>query len=62
MPKEALDLQKHTMNFYRGDMEELRTLFPTVEPTVLVRETIHDLIQRARANDPKAVLTERVAI
>jgi hypothetical protein len=53
MPKKAdADLQKHTLNLYAGDMEALRVLFPRAEPTVIIRDVIHDLIVRGRANDP----------
>lgn len=46
MPKKSTEeLQKHTLNLYAGDLEKLRTLFPDQEPTVLVRELIHNTIK-----------------
>lgn len=50
---EKLDLQKHTLNLYRGDFEELRMLFPKVETSTLIRELVRDCIVRTKANDPE---------
>lgn len=53
MPKEHLDLQKHTLNLYRGDWEELRVLFPDTETSVLIRELVHSCIANTKAADPE---------
>lgn len=54
MPKsDHLDLQKHTLNLYRGDWDELRSLFPTVETSVLIRELVHSCIVNTKAGDPE---------
>lgn len=53
MMDEKLKLQKHTLNLYEGEFDELKTLFPAVEPSVLVRELVHDCIKNAKANDPQ---------
>lgn len=47
MPNEFLDLQKHTLNLHRGDMEKLRQLFPKSEPTVIIRELVRSCIVHA---------------
>lgn len=46
-------LKKHTLNLYDGDWDELGVLFPEVETSTLIRETIRNMIKAAKANDPK---------
>lgn len=53
MPRLNLDLQKHTLNLYAGDMEELRALFPKTEPSTLIRELVRDCIVRIKSGDPQ---------
>jgi hypothetical protein len=49
MPKTADDLQKHTLNFYAGDFDRIRVLWPDQEPSVIIREFIHDMIEKHEA-------------
>lgn len=49
MPKD--ELQKHTLNLYRGDFEELCALFPSVKPSVLVREIVRDCIKKHKERE-----------
>jgi hypothetical protein len=51
--REHLDLQKHTLNLYKGDLDELRTLFPNAEPTVIVRDLVHAAVVAERSKQPK---------
>lgn len=44
MPRPAEDLQKHTMNFYAGDFDRIRALWPDQEPSVIIREAIHAMV------------------
>jgi hypothetical protein len=54
MPVKSVEpLRRHTLNLYDGDMEELRQLFPKEEPTILIRELVHDLIRRIKSQDPE---------
>ncbi len=52
MPKTADDLQKHTLNFYAGDFDRIRALWPDQEPSVIIREFIHDMIEKHEAVSP----------
>ena len=51
------ELQKHTLNLYKGDFEELAAIYPNVEPSKLIRELVRACINNAKAGDPKADLT-----
>lgn len=48
----ADELQKHTLNFYRGDFDRIRALWPDQEPSVIVREFIHDMLDKHEAIAP----------
>ncbi len=48
------ELQKHTLNLFAGDLDELRMIAPDVEPTVLVRKIIRDFIERHPRPDSEA--------
>lgn len=56
------DLQKHTLNLYKGDMDELRTLFPDAEPTKLIRELVRGLIKQTRAQSPQALADLKIKV
>lgn len=62
MPKPDYPLQKHTLNFYEGDFDRIRALWPDQEPSVIVREFIHDMLEKhesvaqSRAPDIKVAL------
>lgn len=49
------DFQKHTLNLYRGDFDELRALFPDTEPSTLVRELVRNCIKQTKSQDPDAL-------
>jgi hypothetical protein len=51
----AEPLQKHTLNLFEGDMEELRDLYPDVDPTVLIRNLVRQCIKQAKSQDPAGV-------
>ena len=51
MPKKSeVPLQKHTLNLYEGDFDELCALYPAIKPSNLVRELVRNTIQRTKAN------------
>lgn len=47
------DLQKHTLDLFKGDFARLREIVPEVEPTKLVRAILHDWIEKHES--PEAV-------
>lgn len=49
-----LPLQKHTLNLYRGELDDLAALFPDIPKSVVVRYLVHDTIERHAAAAPKA--------
>lgn len=49
MPKQALGLSKHTMNFYEGDFDRIRSIWPDEEPSVIIREFVHEMIEKHEA-------------
>lgn len=40
------DLQKHTLNLRRGDMDKLALLFPGRNPSVVLRQIISKFLDR----------------
>lgn len=46
MSKKSEDLQKKTLNLYRGDFERVAELFPDIEPSVVIRKVIRDFISK----------------
>lgn len=52
MPRPKSDLTTHHINLYAGEFEELSYLFPAAPPAKVIRELVHELIIKARANDP----------
>ena len=47
MPKaESEGLQKVTLNLVAGDMERLRTFFPDVGASVVVRRLVHQYVKK----------------
>lgn len=52
-PKSDEELQKHTLNLYQGDMDELRRLFPGVEPSIIIRKLVRSCIENARGAPPE---------
>lgn len=49
MPDET-DLQKHTLNLYRGDYEKLRAAYPDIGAAVVIRRVIRKFIDRIEAS------------
>lgn len=47
------DLQKHTLNLYKGDLEEVAAMLPDLKKTVVVREIVRDFIRKHQAAAPK---------
>jgi hypothetical protein len=60
--KSADDLQKHTLNLFRGDMDKLRALFPDQEPSVLVRDIIRATIDNIEASVDKPKVTTEIKL
>lgn len=52
MPRPKSDLVTHHINLHRGDLDELRELFPGVEPSKVVRALVRDCINKLKSNDP----------
>lgn len=44
-------LQKHTLNLFEGDFEELQALFPDIGASAAIRQLVRNAILRAKAND-----------
>lgn len=42
------ELQKHTLNLRKGDMEALEALFPRYQPSVMARTIISKFIDKAK--------------
>ena len=38
------ELQKHTLNLVRGDVERIRDLYPTADASVIIRNVVHDFV------------------
>lgn len=51
MPKDEA-LQKHTMNFYKGDFDELRIIHPDIPVSVAIREIVHNHVLASKAGLP----------
>ena len=52
MPKrnaDGLDLTKHHINLFAGDLDRLRELVPSVEPSIVVRKLVRDTINKLEA-------------
>lgn len=55
MPASEHDnLQKHTLNLYRGDMDKLRDYFPKAEPSRIIRELVRNLINETEGDTASA--------
>lgn len=51
--KSERPLRKHTMNFYDGDLEELRDILGAkVDTGKVIRELVHDLVKKLKSRDP----------
>lgn len=59
MPRAKSDLQKHTLNFYQGDFDALRRLYPAIEVTKVIREIVHQhrLAEEAKQPEQRVPLT-----
>ena len=63
MPAKAKeDLQKHTLNLYKGDFEELCALFPDIKPSILVREIVRDCIVKHRGTTVREPIAAEVQL
>ena len=63
MAKPSLgDLQKHTLNLRRGDMEKLRVLYPGQEPSVVLRRIVSGFIDKALRRGAQAASMPQVDI
>lgn len=59
--RDRLDLQKHTLNLYAGDWDELRALFPGTDTSYLIRELVHACVANTKAtatSDPQNINVE----
>jgi len=43
------ELQKHTLNLYAGDYEEIQSLYPDVGAAVVIRRLIRQFLDQIRA-------------
>ncbi len=50
------DLQKHTLNLYRDDLEKLAALHPSLDKSVVVRELVRAHIEKAEQEAPAEAL------
>jgi len=48
------DLQKHTLNLFRGDYDALALLFPDLGAGPVIRQLVHDFLKRAEAQASEA--------
>lgn len=56
MPKKAEEpLQKHTLNLYEGDFEELAALYPSIKSSILVRELVRNCILQTKSGKQSAI-------
>ena len=49
------DLQKHTMNLRRGDMEAISHLFPGKPPNIIIRRLVSKFVDQMRKTDERKV-------
>jgi len=54
------DLQKHTLNLYAGDADELRTLYPNNDWSEIVRTLVRQHIEKVKAAAPKPEIDVKV--
>ena len=52
MSKTQPELQKHTLNFFAGDVDKLRRYYPDIEVSILIRQIVHDFITRTEQGMP----------
>lgn len=63
MAKPSLvELQKHTLNLRRGDMEKLRVLYPGQEPSVVLRRIVSGFIDKALRRSAQSASIPQVDI
>lgn len=55
MPRPKSDIASHHVNLYRGDMERLQALFPTVPAGRIIRELVRDCIRRMEEGDAQFI-------
>jgi hypothetical protein len=46
------DLQKHTLNLRRGDVDRLREVFPNVEVSTVIRKVVSKFVDDCRTETP----------
>lgn len=56
MPSE--DLQKHTLNLFRGEYDALAALFPDTGAGPIIRQLVHDFLLRVEATEAEAPAVE----
>lgn len=54
MPRKNEGLEKHTLNFYAGDIERLRRLYPEQEIGFLLRNLLRQHLEAEEAKVPPA--------
>lgn len=53
MPRRKEDLEKHTLNFFTGDFERVRTLYPGMEVGEVIRTILRNHIEAEEAKLPE---------
>lgn len=62
MAKADAELQKHTLNFYAGDVDKLRRYYPDVEVSTLIRDIIHQFIENTEKGLPAPPQVEGIEL
>lgn len=52
MPRKKEDLEKHTLNFFTGDFDRARLLYPDMDVGEIVREILHQHLDAEEAKRP----------
>jgi hypothetical protein len=50
MPDET-DLQKHTLNLYRGDYDRLRAAYPDIGAATVIRRVVRKFVEKIEASE-----------
>lgn len=54
------DLQKHTLNLRKGDVEAIRALFPRKDATVVIRRIISKFVDKTTQVEEKTLPTNNL--